>query len=61
MRLRRPSPGGVHTPQSTLKNNFFSRPIPKEGNSAGGRIVADFCRLNCIVDGPNDDYMIKVS
>ncbi|PJN11031.1 hypothetical protein CG723_08560 [Streptomyces sp. CB01635] len=43
------------------KNNFSARPIPKEDNGAGGRSIADFYRLNRIIDGPNDGYIIKVS
>ncbi|MFE4678650.1 hypothetical protein [Streptomyces sp. NPDC056723] len=43
------------------KNNFSARPIPKADNGAGGRLMADFYRVNRILDGTNDGFTIKVS
>jgi hypothetical protein len=42
------------------KNNFSARPIPNDDNGAGGRLMADFYRLNRIIDGPDDGFLIKV-
>ncbi|WSQ06360.1 hypothetical protein OG604_50615 [Streptomyces sp. NBC_01231] len=47
--------------QKAPKNNFSARPIPKADNGAGGRLIADFYRLNRIIDGSNDGFTIKVS
>ncbi|MFF0164131.1 hypothetical protein ACFYRY_42640 [Streptomyces sp. NPDC005263] len=47
--------------QKAPKNNFSVRPIPKDDNGAGGRLMADFYRLNRIIDGSNDGFTIKVS
>ncbi|MEV6699312.1 hypothetical protein AB0M68_19390 [Streptomyces sp. NPDC051453] len=43
------------------RNNFSARPIPKADNGAGGRLMADFYRVNRILDGANDGFTIKVS
>jgi len=47
--------------QKAPKNNFSARPIPKADNGAGGRLMADFYRLNRIIDGSNDGFTIKFS
>ncbi|MFJ2235172.1 hypothetical protein [Streptomyces sp. NPDC087859] len=42
------------------KNNFSARPVPKDDNGAGGRLMAAFYRLNRIIDGPDDGFLMKV-
>ncbi|MFJ1672987.1 hypothetical protein ACIOK4_42845 [Streptomyces bottropensis] len=42
------------------KKNFSARPIPKDDNGAGGRLMADFYRLNRIIDGSNDGFLIEI-
>lgn len=43
------------------KNNFSARPIPRADNGAGGRLMADFYRLNRIIDGSDDGFLVAVS
>ncbi|MEU1129607.1 hypothetical protein ABZ383_07030 [Streptomyces sp. NPDC005900] len=43
------------------KENFSARPIPKDDNEAGGRIMSSFYSKNRIIDGPDDGFLIKVS
>ncbi|MFK4071872.1 hypothetical protein [Streptomyces sp. NPDC029674] len=51
-----------YDPQSKApKKNFSARPIPKDDNEAGGRIMSGFYSKNRILDGPDDGFMIKVS
>ncbi|WP_185912885.1 NucA/NucB deoxyribonuclease domain-containing protein [Streptomyces sp. IPPR8] len=47
--------------QKASKDNFSARPIPKEDNGAGGRLMADFYRLNRIIDGSDDGFLIKIT
>ncbi|MFD4635432.1 hypothetical protein ACFVYR_37760 [Streptomyces sp. NPDC058284] len=43
------------------KKNFSARPILKEDNGAGGRIMSGFYAKNRIIDGDDDGFLIKVS
>ncbi|WP_158858074.1 NucA/NucB deoxyribonuclease domain-containing protein [Streptomyces sp. NRRL B-1347] len=43
------------------KKNFSARPIPKDDNEAGGRIMSGFYSKNRIIDGTDDGFLIKVS
>ncbi|MEV6758430.1 hypothetical protein [Streptomyces sp. NPDC051214] len=43
------------------KKNFPARPIPKDDNAAGGRIMSGFYSKNRIIDGTDDGFLIKVS
>ncbi|MFI2041402.1 hypothetical protein ACH470_43525, partial [Streptomyces bottropensis] len=47
-------------PYKAPKKNFSARPIPKDDNGAGGRLMADFYRLNRIIDGSNDGFLIEI-
>ncbi|MCZ0990365.1 NucA/NucB deoxyribonuclease domain-containing protein [Streptomyces diastatochromogenes] len=41
--------------------NFSVMPVSKDSNGAAGNLLAQYYKLNRIIDGPDDGFMVKIT
>ncbi|MFI1769595.1 hypothetical protein ACH41H_47455 [Streptomyces sp. NPDC020800] len=52
--------GSVYNPRQDPLN-FSAMPVSKDSNGAAGNLLAQYYKLNRIIDGPDDGFMVKIT